>query len=923
MMVQFIYYLMVNRSIPRIAWVVVAFLLPLNANGQNIAKAEYFFDTDPGQGNGNNITLGSTGPTITFTTSISTASLLSGFHHLALRVKQDGGIWSLFENRGFYITSSTANVSNIVAAEYFLDTDPGQGNGTSIPVSTGANVNFVVSVPTTSLSPGFHFVAVRTKDVNDRWGIFESRGFYITTSTTDVPDITAAEYFFDTDPGNGSGTSIPVTAGAATTFTVSIPSTGLLPGFHFLAVRTKGANGKWGIFEGRGFYISSSTTDVPFIASAEYFFDADPGEGNGTRISVTPGAISNFNVSLPATGLASGFHFLTIRTQGADGRWGVFESRGFYVSPSAQNAGDIVTAEYFVDTDPGEGNGNVLTVTTPGPTINQLFAAAIAGVPGGTHQLGLRVKDADGIWSEVQKETFTVLTCTPPAVPSALSKSRCNSGTLVLDASGAGTGQVYRWYADNTTTNVLFTGAAFTTPTLNADTDYFVSVFDPVTFCESARVKVTATIITTSKPVLNASGTVTLCEGASFLLSAPAGFSSYTWSNGSATQQILVTANGNYSVTVSDGTCIRPSSDEVTFSFLSRPAQPVVEVNGATELCDGSEVTLTAPAGFATYAWSGGEVTSSITTKITGGYSVVVGNMAGCKSVASAEIVVKTSVTPIQPVIQVTGLTSLCVNAFTVLSAPSGFAYYQWSGGESTPTIVVNKAGNYSVKVGNGPLCFSPSSVTVAIIESGLPCSTNTTSNPNNIPPEIKPASLNTAIEGMITIDLLKLISDDNGSDDLVTSSLRIIDQPASGASAAIDANFNLVVDYSQIAFSGTEYLVIQVCDKSGSCTQQELEIKVAGDIISYNAVSPNGDNKNEVLYLEYIDIISETKDNVVTIYNRWGSTVFEMINYDNVQQVFAGQDQNGKELPNGTYFYKIVFGSGKKSKDGFITLRR
>lgn len=431
--------------------------IPIQSFSQSVVRAEYFFDTDPGAGNGTLISFTTTGGDVTFTTSISTTSLSQGFHQLAIRLKESGGLWSQFEARGFYITASTTDVLNITAAEYFLDTDPGHGNGTPISVTAGATTNFTVSIPTSSLGTGFHFLAIRTKDASGKWSVFEGRGFYITASTSDVPDLVAAEYFFDADPGNGNGTPISITTGATSTFTVSLPATGLQPGFHFLAIRTKGANGKWGIFESRGFYVTGSTTDAPNITKAEYFFDTDPGNGNGTPISVPTGATTNFTVNLPTASLSSGFHFLVIRTKGGDGKWGIFESRGFYVSPVNATVGDIVAAEYYIDTDPGEDNGIALTVSPTGPTINQIFPVSITGVTSGPHVLGLRVKDANGIWSTVETANFSVLVCTPPPAPTAPGASRCNSGTVLLNATAGATGsQVYRWYADASTTTILF-----------------------------------------------------------------------------------------------------------------------------------------------------------------------------------------------------------------------------------------------------------------------------------------------------------------------------------------------------------------------------------------------------------------------------------------------------------------------------------
>src|SRR6185295_13811248 len=98
------------------------------------------------------------------------------------------------------------------------------------------------------------------------------------------------------------------TTGSVVNFAVVIP-TSLASGFHFLAIRTKGADGKWGLYEARGFYVSTAAVDAPNIIAAEYFFDADPGPGNGTSVSVsTTGAVVNFTAVIP-TSLAPGFHF--------------------------------------------------------------------------------------------------------------------------------------------------------------------------------------------------------------------------------------------------------------------------------------------------------------------------------------------------------------------------------------------------------------------------------------------------------------------------------------------------------------------------------------------------------------------------------------------------------------------------------------
>jgi gliding motility-associated-like protein len=96
--------------------------------------------------------------------------------------------------------------------------------------------------------------------------------------------------------------------------------------------------------------------------------------------------------------------------------------------------------------------------------------------------------------------------------------------------------------------------------------------------------------------------------------------------------------------------------------------------------------------------------------------------------------------------------------------------------------------------------------------------------------------------------------------------------------------------------------------------------IEVAGELIVFKAVSPNGDGKNEFLVLPYIESISSK--NQVSIYNQWGDEVFSISDYDNKTRVFAGLGTSGSKLPSGTYFYKIALSNVSKTLTGFVDLR-
>jgi len=367
-------------------------------------------------------------------------------------------------------------------------------------------------------------------------------------------------------------------------------------------------------------------------------------------------------------------------------------------------------------------------------------------------------------------------------------------------------------------------------------------------------------------------------------------------------------------------------SNAVELTINAIPAAPTV-TNGAR--CGAGSVTLSASGGVdGQYRWytaaTGGTaisgevnsiyVTPSLTT--TTPYFVSINN--GCESPRTAVTATINSL-PAIPVI--TSNITLIANAVTIcstttltLSAPNGFSSYSWSTGATTSQINVPTSGNYSVAVTDASGCSSPVSDVVTVTVVPAPC--------NNSAPVINTTTSSTTIGGQTTINLLDLISD--ADNNLVTSSLIVFQQPGSGAVATI-ANGILTINYSGISFTGKDQLTIQVCDVFTECTQQILEIDVIGEIEIYNGISPNDDDLNPIFLIRYIDLIPETLNNKVTIFNRWGSKVFEVEDYDNTTNVFRGLSDNGNELPSGTYFYKIQFfdDPGRKPETGYLTLKR
>lgn len=829
-------------------------LLPFGSMAQTLTRGEYFFDSDPGTGNGMALTPFTPGATVNQNFSININALSTGFHTLNTRLRDNTGKWSHFQTRIFYLapaSSVTPPGVTVTKVEYFFDADPGQGNGTNVPVTATASLNQNIVVPITSLSNGFHNLNFRVRDDKGKWSHFATRTFYIVPPLTNDAGtaITKAEYFIDNDPGVGLGTSVAVSNAAQINQTIVVPITSLSPGFHNLNFRVRDDNGLWSHFATRTFYIvpPAATLTATSLKRAEYFFDTDPGVGLATSLPVNAGNPLDNSFSLDISSLSGGFHRLVIRYQDNQNKWSHFAIRTFYIIPAnTLGAQNLVAAEYFIDTDPDLNPSTVGTSLniTPSPAIDASYPIDLSGVPSGNHTLYVRAKDDKGQWSVRMSAGFSVLACTPPSAPASANVNRCGPGTVSLTATGASATQVYRWYDDGTTSTVLFTGSSFTTPVLTTTRNYYVSVFDPVTLCESSRTLVTATIEFADKPAVNPSGSLSFCAGNSVLLSAPVGSSQYAWSNGETTRQILVSASGKYTVQIGNGSCLSPASDTVFVSVVEGPTKPVITVTGNTTVCGTGTAELTAPSGFQ-YIWSTGATTQSITVSQTGIYYVSVRDGSDCPSI------------PSDPV------------AFTVLTPPCD---------------------------GGG--------------------------NPTNQPPAINATPFASQIEGKVEVDVTQLVSDPDNNLDFNT--LRVVNNETSrGVPAFIDESYILRVDYSGNPFTGTDRVTIEVCDLAGACTQQVVDIEVVGDVVVYNGVTPDGDGFNDFLLIKYIDSIEGAQQNKVSIYSRWGDVVFETTGYDNKNNVFKGLNQNGSELPSGTYFYKIEIANRAEPLTGFLTLLR
>ncbi|MBP7274100.1 MAG: gliding motility-associated C-terminal domain-containing protein [Saprospiraceae bacterium] len=114
--------------------------------------------------------------------------------------------------------------------------------------------------------------------------------------------------------------------------------------------------------------------------------------------------------------------------------------------------------------------------------------------------------------------------------------------------------------------------------------------------------------------------------------------------------------------------------------------------------------------------------------------------------------------------------------------------------------------------------------------------------------------------------------------------------------------------------YCGVDVFRYRICNLSG-CDIGIVSIKVGCDRLKvFNALSPNNDNINDILRIDGLDLY---ESNELLVFNRWGTTVYQAVNYQND---WAGTF-DGNILPDGTYFYMLKTDS--EVTKGMIQIQR
>ncbi|NSW45043.1 MAG: gliding motility-associated C-terminal domain-containing protein [Bacteroidales bacterium] len=445
----------------------------------------------------------------------------------------------------------------------------------------------------------------------------------------------------------------------------------------------------------------------------------------------------------------------------------------------------------------------------------------------------------------------------------------------------------------------------------------------------------------------NGSATINVYDGA--------GPFTYVWSSGDTLATAThLTYGWNY-VTVTDA--CSTLTDSVNIDVIP-PVQADITftVDASCSNSNDGKATVNVQNGVApfTYAWSNSSSTSNVALDLHPGWNYVTVTDQCGSSVDSVEISYKM---PLQAIISYNQATDCVYDSTGMVIVTPAYGVqpysYAWSYGTDTDSILQNlPVGNYFVTVsdfcGSVVVPFSVSNKTPLSIDyqkENVSCFGNNNGSivlipQNGVAPYtyVWQNSIETdSIRTNLSAGIYKFtITDKCGS---VSDSV-IIRQPGQLSASALvtnvsfeglsDGKVDLLVfggtqpysynwsngavteDISNI-IAGTYYVTIS--DDNGCILIDSVVVNSEGKHIEiYNSFTPNGDGKNDVWNIKYIQAFPNCE---VLIYDQWGVKVFESNGYATPWDGKKG----GKDLPAATYYYVIDLNDGSQPLTGSVTI--
>lgn len=329
-----------------------------------------------------------------------------------------------------------------------------------------------------------------------------------------------------------------------------------------------------------------------------------------------------------------------------------------------------------------------------------------------------------------------------------------------------------------------------------------------------------------------------------------------------------VADNYNPDANVDDGSC----------TYLCPPFGTTINTT-LTEFCAGESqavsLVVNAPdASGATYQWTGtnggtaflsttnsSATLATIPASFVGQiqYRVIITDDEGCQEIAESDVVIY----PL-PNLNLQSPPAICAGDTVILTAPSGYAVYDWSTGESSMSIAVDSNGVYSLTVTDVNGCVGEDAVSLEQVP--LP-------RPRIVGPPSIFLGEEVSLRVLSSFDQYAWSNGDNGS-------IIMIDTPA--------------------------VYTVTVTDENGCQGTDEITIEEEFGYNLYipNAFSPNLDGVNDDFFFQS-DQRSVRSILSLRVFDRWGGLIFENTDFppDLPMEGWDGR-RDGQTVRSGVYVW-------------------
>ncbi|GEM_PF-2293101 len=637
----------------------------------------------------------------------------------------------------------TGNASSISVIINGLPTDPVVGDtdicfgeSTTLTASGGNTYSWNTSESTASITVSPAVTTVYTVTVTDA---NTCQGSTDVTVTVDTPPTVVASgatsvcsgssvslsasgaNTYTWDNGGGSGSTVSVSPLATTTYTVIGTSVGGCTGTDQITVAVNSNPS----VTAAGTATVCSGASAGLSASGASTYSWDNGGGTGSSVTVSPTSTTTYTVIGTDANGCTNTDQVTVTVNALP----TVSASGISAICTGSNANLSASGASTYTWNNGAGSGSSVTVS---PTSTTTYTVT------GT--------DGNGC---VNTDQVTVTVNALPTVSASGTASICIGSSTVLSASGAST---YAW--DNgggSGSSVSVSPSSTTTYTVTGTSASGCTNFDQVTvtvnslpsitasggtaICQGASTTVSAsggstytwdngagngssvvvspastitytvtgtdangctnmdqvTVSVNANPTVSASGSVTICEGATTPLLA-SGASTYVWDNGAgsgSSVNVSPSTTTIYSVTGTDANGCT-STDQVTVTV--NPA-PTVVASGVTSICIGNSAVLNA-SGASTYTWDNGAGTGSSVTvapSSTTAYTVTGTDATGCQGMDQITVTVNAL-----PNVTASGTATICEGESVFLTG-GGANTYDWDNGAGSGSIISVSPGSTTI----------------------------------------------------------------------------------------------------------------------------------------------------------------------------------------------------------------------------------